>query len=72
MAAPHVTGAMVLVLSARHKKCQADPTKRQFNAINLAGMVKRSSENYSLIHNKGYGYGRLNALRFFTQADTSP
>ena len=31
-------------------------------------MVKRSSENYSLIHNKGYGYGRSNALRFFTQA----
>jgi endonuclease G len=71
MAAPHVTGAMALVLSARHKKCQSDPTKRQFNADNLAGMVKRGSANRSLIHNKGYGFGRLDALQFFKEADSA-
>jgi endonuclease G len=69
MAAPHVTGAMALVLSARHKTCLADPGKKQFNAINLAGLVKRTSENYSKLHNKAYGYGRLNALRFFKEAE---
>jgi hypothetical protein len=69
MAAPHVTGAMALVLSARQKKCHSDPTKKLFNAINLAGMVKRSSVNYNKLHNKGYGYGRLNALQLFTEAD---
>lgn len=68
MAAPHVSGAIALVLSARHKKCLQDATKKQFNAINIAGMVKRSSKNYNQIHNPGYGYGGLNALAFFTEA----
>jgi endonuclease G len=69
MAAPHVTGAMALVLSARHKVGQVDHSKRQFNAINLAGLVKRTCENYNKLHHKGYGYGRLNALRFFDEAE---
>jgi subtilisin family serine protease len=69
MAAPHVTGALALVLSARHKKCLADAGKKQFNAINLAGMLKRSARNYNALHNKGYGYGGLNAAAFFSAAD---
>jgi hypothetical protein len=64
-----VTGALALVLSARHKKCLADPSKKQFNAINLAGMLKRSSKNYNKLHNKGYGFGGLDAGRLFTEAD---
>lgn len=69
MAAPHVTGAMALVLSARHKKVLADGTKKQFNATNLAGMLRRSSKNFNTLHNKGTGYGALNALNFFKEAD---
>ncbi len=69
MAAPHVTGVMALVLSARHKKCAADPSKIQFNAIELAGMVIRSAKNYNQLHNKGTGYGGLDALAFFREAD---
>jgi subtilisin family serine protease/pimeloyl-ACP methyl ester carboxylesterase len=68
MAAPHVTGAMALVLSARHKKCQNDASKKQFNAMQLAGMVRRSAKNYNHLHNKGYGYGGLDASSFFTEA----
>jgi endonuclease G len=69
MAAPHVTGAMALVLSARHKKSLSDGTKRQFNAINLAGMVTRSSKYFNKLHNKATGYGALDALSFFREAD---
>lgn len=69
MAAPHVTGAMALVLSARHKKVLADGTKKQFNATNLAGMLRRSANHYNKLHNKGTGFGSLNALNFFKEAD---
>ncbi len=69
MAAPHVTGAMALVLSARHKKVQSDSTKRQFNAVNLCGMLRRSSKHFNKLHNKGTGFGGLNALGFFKEAD---
>jgi endonuclease G len=69
MAAPHVTGALALVLSARHKKVQAGATKTQFNATNLAGMLRRSSDYFNKLHNKGTGYGALNALRLFKEAD---
>jgi subtilisin family serine protease len=69
MAAPHVTGAIALVLSARHKKSLQDPTKKQFNATNLAGMVRRSSKNYNQIHDPGSGYGGLDASAFFTEAE---
>jgi subtilisin family serine protease/pimeloyl-ACP methyl ester carboxylesterase len=68
MAAPHVTGAMALVLSARHKKCLKDASKKQFNAIQLAGMVQRRAKNFNQLHNKGYGYGGLDASSFFTEA----
>ncbi len=69
MAAPHVTGAMALVLSARHKKVQTDNTKTQFNATNLVGMLRRSAKNFNKLHNKGTGYGGLDALNFFKEAD---
>lgn len=69
MAAPHVAGALALVMSGRHKKVQSDPTKKQFNATNLAGMLKRSARNFNKLHNKGTGYGGLDTLKFFNEAD---
>ena len=66
MAAPHVVGALALVLSARHKKVQLDgKSEKQFNATNLAGMLKRSSRNFNSLHNRGYGYGRIRCRRTF-------
>lgn len=69
VAAPHVTGAMLLVLSARHKKVATDENLEQFNAIQLAGMLRESTDYYNMLHNKGTGYGALNALAFFKEAD---
>lgn len=72
MAAPHVAGAIALVLSARHKKCLLQAGKKQFNAIKIAGMVKRTSKNYNQIHNPGHGYGGLDTLAFFNEAALQP
>lgn len=69
MAAPHVTGALALVLSARHKKTLVDPAKPQFNALELADMLRRSSRGFMRTHNKGYGYGGLDAAVLFREAE---
>jgi endonuclease G len=69
MAAPHVTGAMALVMSARHKKAQIDISKPQFNALQLGRMVRQSANGYTGQHNSGVGYGGLNVLSLFSKAD---
>lgn len=65
MAAPHVTGALALALSARHKHPRLGG--KNLNATNLLGMLKRSTGN--MMHNKGTGFGRFDALRFFEEAE---
>ncbi|MEM7360081.1 MAG: S8 family serine peptidase [Pseudomonadota bacterium] len=55
MAAPHVTGALALVMSAQHKK---DPSK-QFNAQNLQSALVTTTQTGGGVHSKGSGFGML-------------
>ncbi len=61
MAAPHVTGALALVLSRRHK----DSTKPQYNAKQLRSALIRQTKNPSGVHDPGFGFGTLDALKLF-------
>jgi hypothetical protein len=60
MAAPHVTGALALVLSKRHKSGQP-----QYNARQLQAELIRTVKNFSHVHHKGFGYGVLDAEKLF-------
>ncbi|MEM9205684.1 MAG: S8 family serine peptidase [Pseudomonadota bacterium] len=61
MAAPHVAGALALVLSARAKEAGA----RQFNARQLQKAVLKTTRNFSHVHHPGFGYGVLDAKALF-------
>lgn len=63
MAAPHVTGAIALALSLRHK--QADQT--QFNANQIRAALLRSARNFSGLHHPGFGYGSLDVEQFLRE-----
>ena len=56
MAAPHVTGALALVLSGRHKS--GNP---QYNARQLMAGLKRTAQASSGYHHEGAGWGVLDA-----------
>jgi len=60
MAAPHVTGAVALALSRRHK----DPGKPQVNAVQVQRELIASAQNFTGVYNKGSGFGVLDALAF--------
>ena len=62
MAAPHVTGALALVLSHRHKQVGLP----QHNARQLIAAVNLTAKNASL-HNPGIGYGILDAEALFNR-----
>ena len=61
MAAPHVTGAVALVLSRRHKK------NAQVNALQVRAALIRTAKNFTGRHDKGFGYGVLNVRDFLNQ-----
>jgi endonuclease G len=56
MAAPHVTGALALVLSHRQKN-----DLPQVNARQLQAALVRTAKNFSGLHNSGFGFGMLDA-----------
>ena len=56
MAAPHVTGAAALVFSARAKKGLP-----QVNAVQLQQKLRLTTQNFSPLHNPGFGSGILDA-----------
>lgn len=59
MAAPHVTGLIVLALSRRHKS-----GKPQFNANQIRQMLNRTTRTFPSPHNHGLGYGIVHAQNF--------
>ncbi len=61
MAAPHVTGVLALALSHRHKQTG----QPQHNARQLQSALIRTVKNFSFLHHEGFGYGILDALKFF-------
>jgi subtilisin family serine protease len=61
MAAPHVTGALALVLSRRHKSNPAE----QFNAQQLRQAVIRTAGNRAGFHHEGFGWGLLDVEALF-------
>jgi subtilisin family serine protease len=60
MAAPHVTGALALVLSHRQKNGLA-----QVNARQLQAALVRTAKNFSGLHNSGFGFGMLDAKQLY-------
>jgi hypothetical protein len=66
MAAPHVSGAIALLLSARAKRIQANPTAnlRQFNAAQIRAALGQTSQNYNGRSTSSVGYGVLDVERF--------
>ncbi len=63
MAAPHVTGALALVLSRRHK--HPTPGAPQYNARQLRAALLRTVKNFSNLHHEGFGFGMLDAAKLF-------
>ena len=63
MAAPHVTGAVALLMSRLHK----DPAKVQVNARQVHSALVRTARNFSGQHNKGFGFGALDVRAFINQ-----
>ncbi len=61
MAAPHVTGALALVMSHRSKQAG----QPQYNARQLRAALIRTARGRG-IHNEGSGFGLLDAARLFT------
>ena len=63
MAAPHVTGALALCLSRRHKQTG----RPQFNARQLQRALINSVRQRSRIHHPGYGFGLLDAQQLLDE-----
>jgi endonuclease G len=61
MAAPHVAGALALVLSRRHK---TNPTN-QFNAQQLRSALNRTVRHRAGYHHEGIGWGLLDVEALF-------
>lgn len=59
MAAPHVSGALALLLSYINKQQAKKPTMRQINASQIQRIITQTSQNYSVNWHQGMGYGIL-------------
>jgi endonuclease G len=63
MAAPHVTGALALCLSRRHKQAG----QPQFNARQLQRALVNSARRSSHLHHPGFGFGLLDTVSLFAE-----
>jgi Subtilase family len=58
-AAPKVTGVIALLLSARKKRCEEDPTLEQFNATDIKEILIAMTSDATSSWNPAIGYGVL-------------
>lgn len=63
MAAPHVAGALALVMSHRHKQSGLP----QYAANTLKQALKNTLQNFSHVHSPGFGHGVLDAEALFNE-----
>ena len=66
MAAPHVSGAIALLLSRQEKRMQASPAAglKQFNAAQIRAALGQTSQNYNGRATSSMGYGVVDVQRF--------
>lgn len=65
MAAPHVTGALVLLLSHWSKRQTEVPGWRQLNAAQLRAAVTNTCQSFNGGHDPGLGFGALDTRALF-------
>jgi len=63
MAAPHVTGAIALLLSLRQKDIEKNIADVQFNAAQILAALTLSTQNYHNVWHKGMGFGLLDTYK---------
>jgi endonuclease G len=64
MAAPHVTGAIALLLSAREKQIKGTTNAAQYNAAQIRAAIAQSTQNFSGRTTNSLGYGVLDVEAF--------
>lgn len=64
MAAPHVTGAIALLFSARQKAINAKEKNSQANTAQILSALKLSTQNFRNFWHKGMGFGLLDTNKF--------
>jgi subtilisin family serine protease len=67
MAAPHVAGAIALLLSARAKQIKLVAKGAQYNAAQIRAALAQSSHNFTGHSTSALGYGVLNVRAFLKQ-----
>jgi endonuclease G len=65
MAAPHVTGAIALLLSRGEKRIAAGTDKQRLNSAQIQAAIIQGVKNYDGIWNRGTGFGVLDIEAFF-------
>jgi|GEM_PF-1944187 len=69
MAAPHVTGAIALLLSSRAKQCMKQPELEQFNAAQIRAVISQVTHNHNGHWHNGMGFGVLDVNSLLTAFD---
>ena len=69
MAAPHVTGAIALLLSARTKQIKSGANAAQLNAAQIRAAISQSSHNFNGRSTSALGYGVLDVEAFLKSFD---
>lgn len=68
MAAPHVTGAIALLLSRRAKLRDSNPALEQLNANQIKKILAQSAQNFGGTWNPGMGFGVLDVAAALQEA----
>ena len=70
MAAPHVTGAIALLLSRREKEREFDPDWKQWSAAQIQAALTQNTQNFNGAWSAGMGYGVLDVQKVLDTFET--